>query len=69
MQLTTPAPLPEAWLEETLHVSYLDYSSGGYQETSGTLLDFCPFGPVLDVGGTQTVISWYRIVLCELVEA
>jgi hypothetical protein len=59
--------LPAAWLEGTVHVSYED-CSGVCQETSGTLLAFCPFGPVLDVGGTQTVISWYRIVLCELVE-
>jgi hypothetical protein len=59
--------LPSAWLGGTLSVSYED-CSGGCQETSGTLLDLCAEGPVLDVGGTQTVISWYRIVLCELVE-
>jgi hypothetical protein len=69
MQLTTPAPLPSAWLEGTLRVTYVDCSNFGCQETSGTLLELYPFGPLLDVGGTQTVIPWDRIVLCELVEA
>jgi hypothetical protein len=67
MQFTEPALLPSAWLEGTLHVTYEDCYPG-CQETSGALLDFYPFGPLLDVGGTQTVISWDRIVLCELVE-
>jgi len=59
--------LPSAWLESTVHIYYEDCDVS-CQETSGTLLDLCAEGPVLDVGGTQTVISWNRIVLCELVE-
>jgi hypothetical protein len=27
-----------------------------------------PAGPVLNVGGAKTLISWDRLVLCELVE-
>jgi hypothetical protein len=59
--------LPSEWLEMTVHITYED-CDGGCQETSGLLSAFCAQGPVLEVGGTQTVISWYRIVLCELVE-
>jgi hypothetical protein len=59
--------LPSTWLERTLRVSYVDCRGAG-QETSGTLLDLYPAGPVLSVGGAKTLISWDRLVLCELVE-
>ena len=42
------------------------YGSG--QQTSGTLLDLYPAGPVLNIGGAKTLLSWDRLVLCELVE-
>jgi hypothetical protein len=59
--------LPSTWLERTLKVAYTDrYGSG--QETSGTLLDFYPAGPILSVAGAKTLISWDRLVLCERVE-
>ena len=59
--------LPSTWLERTLKVAYTDcYGSG--QETSGTLLDLYPAGPILSVAGAKTMISWDRLVLCELVE-
>ena len=59
--------LPSTWLERTLKVEYTDcYGSG--QETSGTLLDLYPAGPVLNIGGAKTLLSWDRLVLCELVE-
>jgi hypothetical protein len=59
--------LPSTWIEKTLKVAYTDcYGSG--QETSGTLLDFYPAGPILNVAGAKTMISWARLVLCELVE-
>jgi hypothetical protein len=59
--------LPSTWLERTLKVAYTDcYGSG--QETSGTLLDLYPAGPVLNIGGAKTLLSWDRLVLCELVE-
>jgi hypothetical protein len=54
--------LPSTWLERTLKVVYTDcYGSG--QETSGTLLDFYPAGPILNVAGAKTLISWGRLVL------
>jgi len=41
----------------------------GGQETSGTLLDSYPAGPILrSVAGAKTLISWDRLVLCEPVE-
>jgi hypothetical protein len=59
--------LPSTWLERTLKVEYTDcYGSG--QATSGTLLDLYPAGPVLNIGGAKTLISWDRLALCELVE-
>jgi hypothetical protein len=59
--------LPSTWLERTLKVAYTDcYGSG--QETSGTLLDLYPAGPILNIGGAKTLLSWDRLVLCELVE-
>jgi hypothetical protein len=59
--------LPSTWLERTLKVEYTDcYGSG--QATSGTLLDLYPAGPVFNIGGAKTLISWDRLVLCELVE-
>ena len=59
--------LPSTWLERTLKVEYTDcYGSG--QATSGTLLDLYPAGPILNIGGAKTLISWDRLALCELVE-
>ena len=59
--------LPSTWIERTLKVAYTDcYGSG--QETSGTLLDLYPAGPVLNIAGAKTLICWERLVLCELVE-
>jgi hypothetical protein len=59
--------LPSTWLSRTLKLEYVD-SFGVGQETSGVLLDFFPVGPVLSMGGAKTLISWDRLVLCELVE-
>jgi len=59
--------LPSTWLERTLKVSYTDCYGDG-QETSGTLLDLYPAGPVLNIGGVKTMLAWDRLVLCELVE-
>jgi len=58
--------LPSTWLERTLKVAYLEAFGAGV-ETSGTLLDLYPAGPVLGIGTTKTIISWDRLVLCELV--
>lgn len=48
-------------------MEYLD-SHGKGRETSGTLLDLYPFGPVLSIGGAKTALSWDALVLAELVE-
>jgi hypothetical protein len=59
--------LPSTWLKRTLRVQYVDGFGAGV-ETSGILLDFYPAGPVLNVGGAKTLLTWERLVLCELVE-
>jgi len=59
--------LPSTWLSRTLKLEYVD-SFGVGQATSGTLLDLYPAGPVLNIGGAKTLISWDRLVLCEMVE-
>jgi hypothetical protein len=59
--------LPRTWLERTLKVAYTDcYGSG--QETSGTLLDLYPAGPILNLNGAKALISWDRLTVVELVE-
>jgi hypothetical protein len=59
--------LPSTWVQRTLRVAYIDCYGGG-QETSGTLLDFFPAGPVLNIRGAKTIISWDRLAMVELVE-
>jgi hypothetical protein len=60
-------PLPSTWLQRTVRVQYRDcYGTG--RETTGALLDLCPAGPVLGIGGAKTVICWDSLRLLELVE-
>ena len=59
--------LPSTWLERTLRIEYAG-AKGEARETTGALLDLYPAGPVLNVGGAKTLISWDRLVLAELVE-
>jgi len=59
--------LPGTWIGRGLRLEYLDAYGGG-QETSGVLLDWCPVGPVLNIRGARTLISWDRVCLLELVE-
>jgi hypothetical protein len=59
--------LPSTWLERTLKLEYVDGFGVG-QATSGTLLDLYPVGPVLNIGGAKTLLSWDRLVLRQLVE-
>jgi len=59
--------LPSTWLERTLKVAYTDcYGSG--QEASGVLLELYPAGPILMIQGAKKLISWDRIICCELIE-
>jgi hypothetical protein len=59
--------LPATWLERTVRIEYIDAFGEG-QKTSGKLLDLCPTGPVLGIGGARTVLAWDRLVLVELRE-
>jgi hypothetical protein len=59
--------LPSTWLERTLKLEYVDGFGAGAC-ASGVLLDFFPAGPVLNIDGVKTLISWDQLVLCELVE-
>jgi hypothetical protein len=59
--------LPSTWMERTLKLEYVDAFGSGVQ-TSGTLLDLYPAGPILNVAGAKTLISWDRLTLAELVE-
>jgi hypothetical protein len=59
--------MPSTWLNRTLRVEYAD-GFGASVETRGTLLDLYPAGLVLSLAGSKTLLSWERIVLCELVE-
>ena len=59
--------LPSTWLNRTLRVAYTDCHGSGV-ETSGTLLDLYPAGPVLNLNGAKTLLSWDRLAVVELVE-
>jgi hypothetical protein len=59
--------LPSTWLDRTLKVEYTDAAGAGRQ-TSGTLLDLYPAGPVLNIAGAKTIVAWERLALVELVE-
>jgi hypothetical protein len=50
-----------------VRLEYVDLF-GSAQETSGILLDLYPFGPILNLGGARTAMSWDRLVLVELAE-
>jgi hypothetical protein len=59
--------LPSTWLNRSLRVEYAG-STGEMRETTATLLDVYPFGPVLNIAGSRTILSWDRLCLAELVE-
>jgi hypothetical protein len=59
--------LPSTWLERTWKVSYMDAFGVGV-ETTGTLLDLYPAGPILNLNGAKALISWDRLAVVELVE-
>jgi hypothetical protein len=59
--------LPSTWMNRTLRVAYTDCHGAG-AETSGTLLDTYPAGPILSLNGAKTLISWDRLTLAELIE-
>jgi len=62
-----PKGLPSTRIERILRVCYVD-CYGSNREASGTRLDPYPTAPILDLNGAKTLISWDRLVVCELVE-
>jgi hypothetical protein len=58
--------LPSTWLNRSLKIEYVDGHGAGC-ETTGTLLDYFPAGPILNMGGAKILICWDRLVLCELI--
>jgi hypothetical protein len=59
--------VPSTWIERTLRVCYVDcYGSG--REANGTLLDLYPAAPIPNLNGAKALISWDRLVVCELIE-
>jgi hypothetical protein len=72
----TPAPprrsapkgmLPSTWLNRTLRLEYTD-CYGVPVETSGVLLDTYPAGPIVNIAGSKTLLSWDRLAVVQLVE-
>ena len=63
----TRSMLPSTWISRSLRVEYVGGDGKG-RETTGVLLDWCPVGMLVLVGGGKTLLSWDRLVLAELVE-
>jgi hypothetical protein len=59
--------VPTTWLSRDVRLEYVG-ADGKARETSATLLDWCPVGLLVSVGGAKTLLSWERLVLCELQE-
>jgi hypothetical protein len=57
--------IPSTWVSRTVKLQYVDAFSNGV-ETSGTLLDIFPVGPVLNLNGCMALLAWERIALIEL---
>ena len=64
-RIGTRSMLPSTWLGRTLLCEYTD-ADGKAASTSGTLLDWCPVGPILLIAGARTIVGWERLVLVEL---
>jgi hypothetical protein len=59
--------LPSTWLQREIRVAYMDACGSGV-ETSGTLLDFYPFGVIVNIRGAKTALSWEAVRVVELVD-
>jgi hypothetical protein len=59
--------LPSTWISRSVRLEYVGVG-GQLQETSATLLDWCGMGPVFNIGGARTVLSWDVVTVIELVE-
>jgi hypothetical protein len=58
--------LPSTWGGRALRLEYV--VGGERRETTGTLLDTYPAGPVLNVAGAKTLIAWETVAVVELQE-
>jgi hypothetical protein len=63
----TRSMVPTTWLTRSLKIEYVG-PSGEARETTATLLDWCPVGLLLNIAGAKTLLSWERLVMCELIE-
>ena len=60
--------LPSTWVSRSVRVEYTD-GSGGAASTTGALVEYFPFGPVLrSAEGGKLAPSWDAIRLIELQE-
>ncbi len=58
--------LPSTWQQRSLRLEYV--VAGELRQTTGTLLDVYPAGPIVNAGGARTLISWDVLALAELVD-
>jgi len=58
---------PAGWLRCSARIVY--ESGDGSADLSGTLLEFCGVGLILQANGVKNLVSWDRLVLVELVDA
>jgi hypothetical protein len=57
--------LPSTWTGRAVNVAYVG-ANGKAVSASGSLLELYPFGPVLNVEGIRTAISWDALRVIEL---
>lgn len=57
--------LPSTWIKRELVIEHV--VGGAVRESRGTFLDWTPVGPILNVGGSRTLISWDTLATVELV--
>ncbi len=66
-RIGTRSMLPSTWVSRSLRVEYVaadDHAA----TTDAVLLDWCPVGMLVLIGGAKTLLGWDRLVLAELQE-
>ncbi len=58
--------VPSTWLGRSVKLEYTDAHGLGV-ETSGILLDWCPFGLLVSLAGAKALLSWDAVRVIELV--
>jgi hypothetical protein len=59
--------LPATWTGRSVRVEYVG-AGGEPVATGGTLLDWCPVGPILNIAGAKTCLAWDALRVIELQE-